>query len=111
MNERWMMVKLLIPKQIVAVVLTYAPQQALVEDLKDMFFKDLIALFSKSGENDLIILSGDHNEQVRKDVNSYSGIHWCFGYGVRNLEGERILEMGSALGMIVCNTFFKKHDT
>ena len=25
-------------------------------------------------------------------------------------EGERILEFGDAVGMVVCNTFFKKED-
>ena len=27
------------------------------------------------------------------------------------LEGERILEFGDAVGMVVCNTFFKKEDS
>ena len=31
------------------------------------------------------------------------------GYGVRNLEGERMLEMVSALDMKVFHTCFKKH--
>ena len=30
------------------------------------------------------------------------------GFGTRNAEGERILEVGDAVGMVVCNTFFKK---
>ena len=32
-------------------------------------------------------------------------------YSVKNLEGDRILEMEPALDMILCNMFFKKHDT
>ena len=31
--------------------------------------------------------------------------------GTRNTEGERILEFGDAVGMVVCNTFFKKEDS
>ena len=31
--------------------------------------------------------------------------------GTRNAEGERILEFGYAMGMVVCNTFFKKEDS
>ena len=30
------------------------------------------------------------------------------GFGTRSAEGERILEFGDAVGMVVCNTFFKK---
>ena len=33
------------------------------------------------------------------------------GFGTRNAEGERILEFGDAVGMVVCNTFFKKEDS
>ena len=32
-------------------------------------------------------------------------------YSVKNLEGDRILEMGPALDMILCNMFFKKRNT
>ena len=34
-----------------------------------------------------------------------------FRNGVRNLDAERILEMGSALGMVVWITFLQKRDT
>ena len=33
------------------------------------------------------------------------------GFGTRNAEGERILEFGDAVGMAVCNTFFKREAT
>ena len=33
------------------------------------------------------------------------------GFGTRNSEGERILEFGDAVCMVVCNTFFKKEDS
>ena len=31
-------------------------------------------------------------------------------FGTRNAEGQRILEFGDAVGIMVCNTFFKKED-
>ena len=37
----------------------------------------------------------------------YGGI----GFSTRNAEGERILEFCDAVGMVVCNTFFKKEDS
>ena len=33
------------------------------------------------------------------------------GFGTRNAGGERIFEFGDAVGMVVCNTFFKKEDS
>ena len=71
----------------------------------------MISLVSKVGENELVILGDGINGHVGKDENGYDVIHGGFGNGGRNLEGERIIEMGSALDMIVYYTFFKKCDT
>ena len=68
-------------------------------------------MIGKVGQNELVILGGDHNRHVGNDVNGYDGIHGGFGYGARNLQGERILEMGPVLDMIICNMFFKNHNT
>ena len=38
-------------------------------------------------------------------------VHGGHGYGIRNAEGERILEFGLALDMTVCNTMFQKRDS
>ena len=35
---------------------------------------------------------------------------WTFGYGVRNLEGEKIIEFRDAMGMIVCGTQFQTNN-
>ena len=37
--------------------------------------------------------------------------HGGMGFGTRNADGERILEFGDAVGMVVCYTFFKKEDS
>ena len=63
----------------------------------------MISLFFKVSENELVMIDGDFNGHVGKDASGYDGIQSDFGYGVRNLEGEKILEMGSALDMTVCN--------
>ena len=52
MHDRLMMIKLLIGKQIVAIVSTYAQQQGLAEE----FYEDLMSLVSKVGENELVMI-------------------------------------------------------
>ena len=42
---------------------------------------------------------------------SRTRVHGGMGFGTRNAEGERILECGDAVGMVVCNTFFKKEGS
>ena len=69
--------------------------KVLADDVKGKFYKDLISLVSKVSENELLMNGLDLNRHVGKE-SVYCGVHGAFRYGVRNLEGERILEMGSA---------------
>ena len=48
------------------------------------------------------------NGHVGRHADGYGGVHGGMRYGTRNTEGERILKFGDAVGMVVCNTFFKK---
>ena len=83
----------------VAIVLMYALQQGLTEGVKDRFYKELV------------ILGGGFNGLAGMDANGYDRIHGGFGTIFEILEIDIILEMGSALDMIVSNMFFKKRDT
>ena len=55
-----------------------------------------------------IIIVSDLNGHVGRDVDNYGGVHGGRGFGTGNAEGKSILEFGDAVGMAVCNTFFKK---
>ena len=46
-----------------------------------------------------------------EDAYGYGGVHGGMGFGTRYAKGERILEFGDAVSMVVCNTFFKKEDS
>ena len=106
-----MLLKLLVGKKVVAIVSAYAPQQGLSVDEKDKFFETLLLTVSKIGDNEIIVLGGDLNGHVGKSEAGYEGVHGGYGYGVRNADGERILELGDALGMVVCNMLFEKQDS
>ena len=58
-----------------------------------------------------ILIGIDMNVHVRRDTYGYGGVHGGMGFGTRNAEGEMILQFGDAVGMVVCNTFFKKDDS
>ena len=57
------------------------------------------------------MLYGDTNGHVGRSSSDYEGVHGGNGFVTRNSEGERILELGDAMDMIVCNTFFQKRDS
>ena len=67
-------------------------------------------LIASTNEKDMVIVGGDLNGHVRKDVDGCNSVHGSYGFGVRNTGGERVLEMGAALNIVVCNTWFKKRD-
>ena len=109
-NDRLMMIKILIDKRVISIVSVYAPQQGLSAEEKDRFYEEVISLVSKI-DKDLLVIGGDFNGHVGEKADGYKGIHGGFGLGTRNVEGERILELGAALDMVVCNTFFKKRES
>ena len=99
-NDRLMLLKVLVGKRVVTIISTYAPQQGLSDDAKEKFYTDLILHTSKVDEKEVIILGGDMNGHVGKTTAGYEDVRGGFGYGVRNVEGERILEFGLSLDMV-----------
>ena len=110
-NERIMYVKLVIGKQIGNSVSAYAPQVGLSAEEKDDFWDSFIIVLSGIPKHESIFIGSDMNGHVGRDADGYGGVHGGIGFGTRNAEGERILEFGDAVDMVVCNTFFKKKDS
>ena len=102
-----MYVKLVIGKQIVNIVPAYAPQVGLSAEEKDDSWDSFIIVLSGIPEQESIFIGSNMNGHVGRDAYGYGGM----GIGTRNSEGERILEFGDAVGLVVCNTFFKKKDS
>ena len=106
-NEQIMYVKLVIGKQIENIVYAYALQVGLSAEEKDEFWDIFIIVLSGIPKQESIFIGGDMNDHVGRDADGYGGM----GFSTRNAEGEGILEFGDAVGMVVCNTFFKKEDS
>ena len=51
------------------------------------------------------------NAHVRERCNGYEGVHGGRGFGQRNVEGERLLEMVEAAEITIMNTWFKKRQS
>ena len=110
--HEWIMyVKLVIGKQIVNIVSAYAPQVSLSAEEKDDFWDSFVIVLSGIPKQESIFIGSDMNGHVGIDPDGYGGVHRGMGFGTRNAECERILEFGEAVGMVVCNTFFKKEDS
>ena len=103
MSERLMMVKLVIGKCLMNVISGYAPQVGRRQVDKDMFWNAVYDLAERLKKEEMVVLGGDLNGHVGRESDGYEGVHGGYGYGIRNMEGETILEFGNAMDMIVWN--------
>ena len=98
----------MIGKRIGNIVLAYAPKVGLSDEKKDDFWDSFIIVLFGIPKQESIFIGSDMNVHVGRDADGYGGVHGGIGFGTRNVEGERILEFGDAVGMVVCNTFFQE---
>ena len=105
-----MSLRLLIGRKILRIISSYAPQSGLSES-EDTFFFNLLSCISIDPAEDMLIVCGDLNGHVGKISSGFEGLHGGHGYGVRNPEGTRILELCVAADLVITNTFFTKCDS
>ena len=55
-------------------------------------------------KNEKLIICGDTNGHVGAKADGFEGVHGGKGFGIRNAEGEMLLEFADAIGLAVCNT-------
>ena len=58
--------------------------------------------------NERLVISGDMNAHVGESAEGFEEIHGGRGFGRRNQEGERFLELSEAMNLVVLNTQFVK---
>ena len=75
-----------------------------------MFWNAVYDLVERLKREEMVVLGGDLNGHVGRESDGHEGVHGGYGYGIRNMEGETILEFGDAMDMIVCGMQFKKDD-
>ena len=54
-------------------------------------------------EDEKLVIGGDLNGHVGGESNGYDGVHGDHGYGLRNEEGEKILDLAQRQELLVCN--------
>ncbi len=59
---------------------------------------------------EVVVVGGDLIGHGGRSMDGFEGVHGGYGYGVRNVEGERILEFADGADLLICNTQFQKDD-
>jgi hypothetical protein len=96
---------------VVNVFSVYAPQVGRPVDEKVRFYDELVDTVSRIKVDERIVIVGDLNGHVGKDVDGFPEVHGGYGFGARNMEGERVLEFCEAMECVVCNTCYNKQKS
>ena len=97
-------------RKILYIISSYAPQSGLSESEKDTFFFNLLSCISIVPAEEMLLVCGDLNGHVGKMSSGFEDLHGGHGYGVRNPEAARILELCVAADLVIANTFFTMCD-
>lgn len=110
-SERMLLIKVTVGGKVINILSVYAPQAGRSEEEKDFFWEKLMDVLYVITKEEMVIVAGDLNGHVGNGAEGYVGVHGGFGYGQRNDEGNRILEMADALELMICNTMFMKEES
>jgi len=94
----------------VTCICAYAPQTGRSAEEKDSFWDKMISVTGSIPASELIVVGGDLNGDIHKNVDGYDGVNggFMYGFGDKNADGERLLEFCDAMELIVTNTCFKR---
>ena len=111
-TDRILLLRLIIGNAIFTILSLYAPQSGHKEPgIKERFYDQLQSIVAKIPATEMLVMVGDWNGHVGAEAGAYDEAHGGHGYGVRNAEGESVLEFAIANDLIVGNTLFRKRDS
>ena len=102
LNYRIMSIRILVGKSIINIFSVYAPQTGLSVAEKDSFYSALLSNISIVSPDEYLLVCGDFNGHVGKAPD----LHGRHGFGSRNADGTRILDLCTAANL--ANTYLMK---
>jgi hypothetical protein len=109
-SDRLMVIRVIVGKSVLSLVSVYAPQVGRSMEEKEEFYILLGNVLSAISTKEHLVVGGDLNGHVGKNVDGFEGVHYGHGFGSRNVEGEMLLEFADSMELVVANTCFKKDD-
>ncbi|EPB69108.1 hypothetical protein ANCCEY_11803 [Ancylostoma ceylanicum] len=93
------------------VISVYAPQCGCTDDDKEAFYEGLDDVIRSAPEGDYMTVAGDFDGHVGQDRQGFERVDGGIGFGRRNQEGERIIELAEAHDLAIASTFFIKRGS
>ena len=108
MDDRMMKVKMIYGEEIINFFSVYAPHQGLTERYKEEFREKLSEIIYEIPTTEMLIVLGDLNGQVGTEREGFEEFLGKFGVGMRNSEGEGILQLCQQNNLKIVNTWYEK---
>ena len=86
----------------------YAPQIGRPAAEKQEFWEQAEEELGRVPVNDGLIIGGDFNAHVGRDISGYEEVLGLYGFGERNPEGENLLDLCKNHSLRVLNSFYRK---
>jgi len=110
-SDRIIQIRLILGKVIFTFLSIYAPQVGRTEAEKQHFYDQLQVSVNRIPASEVLFPLGDRNGHVGAESSGYEDAHGGRGFGIRNPEGERVLEFAVANDLVVGNTHFIKRPS
>ncbi|EYC37573.1 hypothetical protein Y032_0779g2288 [Ancylostoma ceylanicum] len=82
-----------IGKTVMRIISAYAPQVGCTPEEKSSFYEDQGQYVHSIGDEEVLLLGGDLSGHIGEEREGFNRWHRGYGYGMRNDEGQRILEI------------------
>ncbi|WMV29422.1 hypothetical protein MTR67_022807 [Solanum verrucosum] len=109
-NDRLMLIKLVVGGCTLSVISAYAPQVGLGEEAKKLFYEDLDEVVRGIPITEKIVIGGDFNGHIGATSNGFDDVHGGFGFGERNGGGTSLLDFAKAFELVIANSCFPKKE-
>ena len=110
-SERLMTLRIPLAKcRYVTLVSAYAPTLPSNDEEKDRFYQALDGILSHISRSDKIMLLGDFNARVRKNLQNWNGMIGAHGIGKVNPNGMRLLSLCAEHDLTITNTVFQQKN-
>ncbi|XP_070054765.1 uncharacterized protein [Nicotiana tomentosiformis] len=109
-NDRLIIIKLVIGECTLNVVSAYALHVGLDEEVKQRFSEGLDEIVRQVPPAEKLFIGGDFNGHIGSTASSFSEVHGGFGFGERNGVGTSLLDFAMAFGLVIANSSFRKRD-
>lgn len=110
-SERLLLLRVAVGKIILNIVSVYAPQVGRPMEEKEDLLGALGKVIREVGRDEELVVCGDLNCHVGALAEGFESVHGGKGFGIRNVEGEMLLEFAVAMELCLVNTWFEKDDS